>query len=217
MQYDHEFVKMIRKARNEQSNDELYPLVIAGDKTARDQMTINNSFRVIKKVKEYLKNHDTFKYLWDDLVGAGLEGVARAVDKIARGEVKSYGVTNYIGEEIFGRISERAESEIKEKSSPDLSDNDGAVFPDSYPDEFFEWAEKQCTPEELPIMKLWILGWSGRDIAKKLGLGHTSVNETIQVIFSRLKKRWEGPTKGQTFVPTPVPLPDIALDTPENK
>lgn len=64
-------------------NDALYPKVVAGDASARNQMIEANMSLVTNKVQAYLSQHPEWNHLRDDLISQGFVGLTQAVNKMA--------------------------------------------------------------------------------------------------------------------------------------
>jgi len=67
-------------------NARLYPLVAAGDKTARETMIAGNMPLVVSKVETFIRCFPHVSHLRDDLVSAGSIGLVNAVNKMGLGK-----------------------------------------------------------------------------------------------------------------------------------
>jgi hypothetical protein len=93
-------------------NNQLYPLVAAGDKQAAQQMVERNIPLVISKVDDYIFMFPDVAYLRDDLVSEGNLGLCIAVDKMAeKGPVPNPNPTGYISYWIQYRLGTVVDAE----------------------------------------------------------------------------------------------------------
>jgi RNA polymerase sigma factor (sigma-70 family) len=72
-----------------QHNDELLPLVVAGDGAAREEMICSNvtfaRYQADFYIRSRFRQEVRIKFLRDDLVNAGILGIVKAVNRIAEG------------------------------------------------------------------------------------------------------------------------------------
>ncbi len=96
-----------------QLNDELYPLVAAGDKDAIRKMIEANMSLAISKVDSYIGTYPHVSYLREDMEGEGFLGVTMAVNKMAEaGPIENPNPTGYISYWIMERIGYVVDREI---------------------------------------------------------------------------------------------------------
>lgn len=65
-----------------ESNDRLYPLVVAGNLAAREEMILSNMAMVTRKVGAYLDQFPQCSHLRDDLLAQGYVGLTEAVNNM---------------------------------------------------------------------------------------------------------------------------------------
>lgn len=64
-------------------NDQLFPLVAAGNEAAREKMIRANMGFVATKVQDFLRDKPAWEHLRDDLISQGFVGLIQAVNKMA--------------------------------------------------------------------------------------------------------------------------------------
>lgn len=104
----------IRETGNRELNDRLYPLVVAGDAAAREEMIQSNMPLVLVKVQSWLGSNPEWSHLRDDLLSQGFVGVTQAVNKMANPDteddvaepVENCNPTGYISLYIYHRLGE---------------------------------------------------------------------------------------------------------------
>ena len=93
------------RAATRELNDQLYPLVVAGDKAAAKKMIEANSALAIAKVDSFLRVKPEAEYLRDDLVSAALLGLTKSVSKLAKNCPKAKrNPTGYVSRWVQGFI-----------------------------------------------------------------------------------------------------------------
>jgi RNA polymerase sigma factor (sigma-70 family) len=114
-QYNVLLVSQLSEPLDVDKNAELYPLVVAGDTTARETMINGNMPLVLAKVESFLHCFPNLAHLRDDLVSAGCVGLVKAVNQMAKGcrirKPKNWNPTDYIGTAIYRKFSELMEDE----------------------------------------------------------------------------------------------------------
>src|SRR5689334_13872772 len=81
-------------------NDELYPLVAAGDKAAHERMILNNVDLVEWRVDEFVRRVPSAETLRDDLISEGYLALTQAVDDLCNGESQCSNPTGYLSTAI---------------------------------------------------------------------------------------------------------------------
>lgn len=89
----------------DESNDELYPRVAAGDAAAREEMITSNMSLVVNKVDSYIGEYPNLGHLRDDLISEGFLGLVTAVNKmVAAGPKDNPNPTGYMSYWIMYHI-----------------------------------------------------------------------------------------------------------------
>jgi DNA-directed RNA polymerase specialized sigma24 family protein len=111
MKYNHELINNLRsvcdKPSNAQDNEQLYPLVAAGDADARQQMIVNNLPLVITLVDLFLSSKPDHAHLRDDLMAEGFLSVVEVINIFVSGR-KVSNPTSYLSRSIRRRIQNTA-------------------------------------------------------------------------------------------------------------
>ncbi len=107
-QYNAELVQQMiagGDAGSKALNDELYPLVVAGNAKARTRMIESNMSLVIAKVDSYIGCYPEAAHLRDDLISEGFLGLTTAVNRMADQDTKeNANATGYISYWIMHSI-----------------------------------------------------------------------------------------------------------------
>lgn len=93
-----------------EENNRLYALVAAGDAAARRRMIEGNMPLVVAKVDSFLAEFPNLTYLRDDLTSAGFVALVQAVNKVAKGKVRT-NASGYIGVSVNTAIGHLLEDE----------------------------------------------------------------------------------------------------------
>lgn len=118
--YNDALVADLHRATNSQTwtaekNSELYAIVAAGDKTARETMINGNMPLVLSKVEAFIRCFPHVSHLRDDLVSAGFIGLLKAVNQMAEGckikQPENWNPTDCIGAWINRELGRLVESE----------------------------------------------------------------------------------------------------------
>jgi RNA polymerase sigma factor (sigma-70 family) len=75
-------------------NNELFPLVAAGDPVAREAMIVENKGAVVASAEAFIRQIPSTSYLMDDLISVGYVGLIEAVNKVAEGGIDSVAAFN---------------------------------------------------------------------------------------------------------------------------
>jgi RNA polymerase sigma factor (sigma-70 family) len=190
MPYNNELVNSMRPLCNElQNNNDLYKLMITGDKIAKDAMIINNYRLVLSIVEKYITGLPQFKHLQDDLVGEGLLGLTIAVNAMAENKNKPVNVdpTSFMSRSMRNHII----NYIRENNSDDISFEEPSESDNltDMSDELKEEILSCCSEDELPIIELWIGGNTVREIAKLLNFPSSNNGKDIYRIIKTVKTR----------------------------
>ena len=114
-QYNNLLVSQMSEPLDAEKNAELYPLVAAGDKAARETMINGNMPLVLSKVESFIRCFPGVAHLRDDLVSAGCIGLVKAVNQMAKGcqirQPANWNPTDYMGMAIYRKFSELLEDE----------------------------------------------------------------------------------------------------------
>ncbi|MGA2066861.1 MAG: hypothetical protein ABSG86_17925 [Thermoguttaceae bacterium] len=85
-------------------NNELFPLVVAGDAAARRAMIEENMALVKVKAKALIAEIPGVAYLRDDLVSAGYIGLVEVVNKVSKGKIRCRGFNTAAGTAITRKM-----------------------------------------------------------------------------------------------------------------
>lgn len=89
-----------------ETNDTLYPLVVAGNEKAIEEMILGNMALVTFKVAAYLQQFYQFSYLKDDMLSQGYLGLCMAVRSMVNNPVENPNPTGLISINIHYQIGE---------------------------------------------------------------------------------------------------------------
>ncbi len=157
-------------------NCELYPLVVAGDEKAREEMILANMALVTRKVMAYLHHFPHCTSLKDDLLSQGYVGLTEAVNAMVGREVPEPNPTGFMASYIYHAIGEIVDYESgirvpqrtllrkKKQGRPVSVPSKEASICSEY---VFE-RDAQRDPRSLTDLKDEILGCCENDIEKKI-------------------------------------------------
>lgn len=181
-------------------NEELQPLVEAGDETAREQMITQNMHLCKKIVRDFLTQRPQYKYLSEDLVSGAYVGLVMAVNKMVGHKNKnalafmSFWITEEIGKAIEDeqpiRIPHRSRRRNSLQTPPrvaidlDKIECEGNTF-----DTREEILDCCSCPEEEQIVRLRANGLKDDEIANQIGLSKYTVFMQRQAIYERYQRR----------------------------
>lgn len=189
-------------------NDELYPLVVAGDQVARQRMIECNMGLVEKKVKQYLKKYPHLEYLREDLISAGCVSLVNTVNRLQSEPRKQhplafvatrirYDINCYAHEELghgFGISSRTVKNHHSEqKNIPgvrSLTDADSDTFttPENSSLDILETIYDCCrSKQERKVVELRAERWTDQEIAQLLNIPRA----TVRVIRKRVEGRYD--------------------------
>lgn len=197
-------------ARHRQKNEELYVRVMAGDEQAHQEMIESNMALVGSNVNEYVRKHPEAAHLRDDLRSAGYVGLVQAVGAMAKHrDPENSNPTGYMSVAIRREISrcadnegtisipDRTQREARKENrplaAPAVCQGIPKSLADSAPDaaqeliEIRDLLDSCCQSEdERTILRMREGGYADRDIAKEIGLAHT----TTYMMRRELEKRY---------------------------
>lgn len=205
-----------------ESNNRLYPLVVAGDKSAREEMILSNMPMVTVKVRAYLSQFPHCAHLLEDLLSQGYVGLIEAVNSMVGKTAEDPNPTGFMSVYIHHAIGELMDYEsavrvpqrtfLRKKSNgqeirvPTKEASIGAehVFereaqrdPRSLTDLTDEILDGCCENEvEKQIVALRADGRSDADIAAILGIPKTTTYMMRRGIYARFLER-NPETKGE--------------------
>lgn len=197
-----------------EKNDILWPRVVAGEKSACDEMIQSNMSLVIDKVDSYIRSFPDLAYLRDDLISEGFVGLVYAVNKkmvgsSPRGD-KKVNPTGYMSYWIAYHIGLVADKEAALGSCTKTvrrKRDDGRSLPrhvplpknmesETYDDAGFRILELKdeilgcCeTEDDRVIVDLREKGYVDSEIAKTLNLPHTTVYVMRREIYRRFLEK----------------------------
>jgi DNA-directed RNA polymerase specialized sigma24 family protein len=197
-----------------ESNDALYPLVVAGNLKAREEMILSNMPMVTRKVSAYLFQFPQCKHLKDDLLSQGYVGLVTAVNNMVGGQVEEPNPTGFMSMWIHREIGElldyesairvpkrsylrkkKADAEFEvptKEASIDADytlDKDGDRDPRSMVDFFDEIIGCCETQIEEQIVKHRVEGRTDAEIAVILGLPKTTTYMMRRDVYDRFLER----------------------------
>lgn len=192
-------------------NDELYPLVAAGDKAAAKQMIERNLGIVVLKVNDCIRYFPHVDYLRDDLISEGMLGLCMAVKKMAeKGPVPNPNSTGYIKYWIQYRIgtvvdaeqangassrtidlkAEKGETIAKQVGGFDVYNHDGEQQDPTVLIDLMDEIEGCCeTEEELTIVRMRAKNYVDQDIAKAINTPLSTTYMLRRGIYKRFLER----------------------------
>jgi len=196
------------------ANARLYPLVVAGDPAAREEMIQVNSPLVGNRVSAYLAKFPKCQHLRDDLISQGYVGLVTAVNNMVGSDVPnpnplgfmSFHIQKALGElmdqEATIRVPKRTYMENKAKgklidrpdkdgsaSIDDVLKKDGERDPRSLVDLMDELLGCCESPTERQIVKHRADGRSDAEIAEILGIPKTTTYMMRRGIYARFLQR----------------------------
>jgi hypothetical protein len=173
-------------------NDALYPLVIAGDERAKQEMIEGNMALVTLRVETFIKNCPAAAFLRDDLISEGLLALTTAVNRME--PVSEPNPTGYILVAVSNAIEELVDKELYMQMSSETARRKraaGEKLPTQIPvgRGVFEMAYDETKVRELrdtiescaetdierTILKLREEGNSDYDIAAEIDLPRLSI------------------------------------------
>jgi hypothetical protein len=201
-------------AATQNVNDRLYPLVVAGDPAARDEMIRANMPLVVSRVAAYLARFPQCRHLRDDLVSQGNVGLVTAVNNMvgtvvpepnpigfmsfhiqqALGELMDQEATirvpkrTYLENKAKGKLIDRPDKEGS-ASIDDVLKKDGERDPRSIVDLMDELLGCCESPAEREIVRHRAEGRSDLDIANILGIPKTTAYMMRRGIYARFLQR----------------------------
>ncbi len=217
-----DFIRLWTEPATRKSNDELYPLVVAGNPNAREQMIQSNIGLIMTEVDRFLIFLPHLQWMQDDLIGYGMIGLVEAVNKIASGgEVEDANPTTFMARSIkrsVGAALEQAQdvrvpTRTKNRKKQQGVEIQGLVKSETiFDDGEEETAERfsydprpmqelrrtldACceTHEEREIMRLREEGYVDREIAEILGLPQTTTYVMRRTLYARFLELtgWKG-------------------------
>lgn len=197
-----------------ESNDALYPLVVAGNPKAREEMILSNMPMVTRKVTAYLQQFPQCKHLKDDLLSQGYVGLVTAVNNMVGGHIEEPNPTGFMSLHIHHEIGELLDYESairvpkrsflrKKKADPDFEvptkeasvdaqytlERDGLVDPRSIVD-LEDELEACCESDvEKQIVRHRREGRKDDEIATILGLPKSTTYVMRRGIYARFLER----------------------------
>jgi hypothetical protein len=192
-----------------QRNIELFPLVVAGDKAARDEMIAINVAHLPKLVNKHISRNPSRELFRDDLMSLGGEAIWQAVDRIAAGKMLDGAkVNSYIRNAAVTRFWNAPRTQSKDKPLTKWIDQqmDGdhhrrptVQFSGYMSDDAREELERCCQlasgdPEEVAIMLGIVDAMCGgaetiSEIAKQFGTDSHAIERRISDIAAQAEKR----------------------------
>jgi hypothetical protein len=202
------------KVATRERNDELYPLVVAGNPAAREEMILSNMAMVARKVGMYVKQFPHAVNLTDDLMSQGYVGLVEAVNNMQGQKVDDPNPTGFMSMWIHREIGELLDFEAgirvpkrsflrKKKADTEFEvpikeasldaeytlNKDGERDPRSMVD-FLDELIGCCETEiEEQIVTHRIEGRTDAEIAAILGLPKTSTYMMRRDVFDRFLER----------------------------
>lgn len=178
----------------------LYPLVIAGDKQARQSMIVNNTPLALLVLKNFLKNWPQLKHLQDDLTGRAFLTLVECVNEFA---VMNKPSDEEPGGYIVRSIQRTLQRAIKNTSlimipinswdkppSTGSCDFDEFVAPNTDTLELNELIASCCkTKREREIIALRQLSYTNVEIARKLETFRQAIDRVVNSIAERVEKK----------------------------
>lgn len=111
MARNEDLILLMRSPADREMNDRLYPLVVAGNKAAREEMITANMALVTNKVQAYLVRFPQNSHLRDDLISQGFAGLTEAVNNMVGREVQDPNPTGFISQHIQHALGELMDTE----------------------------------------------------------------------------------------------------------
>lgn len=211
---DLEILKQPTPTPIQNANDRLFPLVVAGDPGAREEMIKANMPLVLNRVAAYLARFPQCSHLREDLVSQGFVGLVTAVNNMVGSNVEepnplgfmSFHIQHALGElmddEATIRVPRRTflENKAKGKTIPrpekhgsacadDVLKRDGERDPRSLVDLMDELLGCCESPTEREIVKHRRDGRSDAEIANILGIPKTTTYMMRRSIYARFLQR----------------------------
>lgn len=195
-------------------NDELYPLVVAGDEAARERMIEVNMPLVTNKVDTFLAVFPHLEYLRDDLMSEGFIGLCIAVNKMAEGGPRqNANPTGFMSYKIHYQLGDLADKEAGTGAHPNTLralrkagkaaaqqvEADPDILPPATGDEtidpmamtdLIDEIESCCEDEnELEIVRLRAKGYVDQEIADQLHIPLTTTYMLRRGIYARFLEK----------------------------
>lgn len=218
---NNDLIRLWVEPATRQSNDELYPLVVAGDPEVREKMIQSNIGLVMTEVNRFLIFLPQFEHSRDDLIGYGMVGLVEAVNKMSEsGKVEDANPTAFMAicvrraigaaleKEEDVRVPMRTRNRKKQQgvdvglSKTETIFDDGEeestskYFHDPRPMQELRLLLDACceTEDEREIMRLREEGYVDREIAGILGLPQTTTYVMRRTLYARFLELtgWKG-------------------------
>ena len=188
------------------SNDQLYPLVAAGDREAMDRMIEGNMSLVIDKVDRFVAVHRDAEHLRDDLISEGFVALTTAVNKMAEaGPRESPNPTGLISHHIGRRLQDAVTQVGFGASARTVSRGVETPKLVSLPDEF-DAPSRAADPiamlelrdtiqaccesrEDKVIIRMRESGSTDAEIAERLNTSVASIYRMRQAIYERFLEK----------------------------
>jgi DNA-directed RNA polymerase specialized sigma24 family protein len=198
-------------------NNELFPLVVAGDAAARSALIEENMALVVVKADSLIKQMPSIAYLRDDLVSAGYIGLVKAINRLPSGKVRMKALNTWIGRCVLRVLLQLLPKERTirvPRSSADAARNPESVSWDAQPIDapvvynvlpetlrahshlplvdLQDICEACChTDTERECLRLRAAGYTFREIGTTLDLPLATANLMFRNLQKRILHKWD--------------------------
>jgi len=198
-------------------NNELFPLVVAGDAAARSALIEENMALVVVKADSLIKQMPSIAYLRDDLVSAGYIGLVKAINRLPSGKVRMKALNTWIGRCVLRELLQLLPKERTirvPRSSADAARNPESVSWDAQPIDapvvynvlpetlrahshlplvdLQDICEACCRTEtERECLRLRAAGHTFREIGTMLDLPLATANLMFRNLQKRILHKWD--------------------------
>lgn len=195
----------ITTTNSRERNEQLYPLVIAGNEEARREMIEGNMALVTLRVNTFIRFFPQAEFLRDDLISEGLLALVSAVNgmknRIGQADCNPQGyllksISNALGEMLDSEShlqmlsktvrNKRAEGETLPQQIPMSGSMPDVAFDEQPLRELKEdiWSVAE-TDEERTVLRMREEGFNDREIGEVLGMPNTTVWVTRRDLYER--------------------------------
>ena len=193
MSYNHELIDSMRtvcQPTSKEDNERLYEALLQGDRTAREQLVVNNMPLVVAIVDRRIQSDSSLEYLRDDLTSEGFVALTSAVNGLEKTRPENSNVTAYLGRAVEHDLTDllrrNRRSSREQPSDVDYSKRSLASIDSLERVDVEDLLRHSCeTAFEWNLIQLRRQGYTDREIASQYGIAHSTVVRRLKAIKRR--------------------------------